>query len=129
MIWIFIDTHERGTVVYGVLGQPSKIRSYAGRGNLLIHKLSQLIQRQDISKLSGVCVVQGPGPFSSIRIGVLIANILARSLSLPLYPVTVDQTLDHESLHAFLMHGKIKSVKYVAPEYDQDPNITLPKAV
>lgn len=44
-----------------------------------------------IEDLSGIAVTQGPGPFTSLRIGVATANALAISLKIPLYSLPTFQ--------------------------------------
>lgn len=56
----------------------------------LLPTISRLIKKtkHDWSKLSGIIVVSGPGPFSALRIGVATANALAFALKLPLYEMS-----------------------------------------
>ncbi len=81
------------------------------------------------AKIEGVLVVAGPGTFSSIRTGVLYANLIARLLAIPLIECSAEETVPGQFaqiIEAYLA-GKRSSVTYVAPIYDREPNITLPR--
>ncbi len=59
----------------------------AGRqlSDTLLLKISQLLRDNNISTkdLKAVIVYQGPGSFTGLRIGILIANAIAYSLDIP----------------------------------------------
>jgi|SRR5688572_15521671 len=131
MSWLFLDTHAPGEARFAVLEEGSlpKIISIQGRTVGLLPKLAKTLGTKGIKKLQGVCVVAGPGSFSSVRAGVLDANMIARLLKLPLVGVTVDEASDLPILShkLFATHHSIKLAPYVAPIYDKEPNITIPK--
>lgn len=84
-------------------------------------------ERARLEACEGICVVAGPGSFSSIRIGVLYANLLSRLLRLQLVGVSVEEAADRNALVERLKtHAPSPSV-YVAPVYDMEPNITIPR--
>jgi tRNA A37 threonylcarbamoyladenosine modification protein TsaB len=78
-------------------------------------------------KTKGVCVVSGPGTFSLIRSGVLVANLLARLLNKPLVGIESSKASNLELLASTLDSMRLPPNAYVAPVYDREPNITLPK--
>ncbi|MCC7523067.1 hypothetical protein IT407_04720 [Candidatus Uhrbacteria bacterium] len=124
--WLFLDTHAPGQSRFAFFeeGKPIKQVQIEGRASALLPRLAKSLK----PNLAGVCVVAGPGSFSSVRAGVLQANLIARLLKLPLVGVTVDEALDLDALHAELRDTRLKlSVPYVAPIYDKEPNITVPK--
>jgi len=131
MAWLFLDTHAPGQAHFAILEEASlpKITSVEGRTVGLLPKLSKVLGTKGLKKLEGVCVVAGPGSFSSVRAGVLDANMIARLLKIPLVGVTVDEAADLPILShkLFAMHHSIKLADYVAPIYDKEPNITIPK--
>lgn len=55
----------------------------------LLSNISILLKKVHISfqDLNRIIVVKGPGPFSSVRIGVTVANTLAYALRIPLYSI------------------------------------------
>ncbi len=127
--WVFIDTHMPRRSRLGWLkeaGRPS-VRTYQGRPPLLLKQLFKDRARLEIS--AGICVVAGPGSFSSIRIGVLYANLLARLLRKPLRGIRVEEAVDLNAVYTQCIEDGKASTVYVAPIYDAEPNITLPKSV
>lgn len=127
MDWLFIDTHARGTCHLGWLGSGVvDVRDFEGQtGDLLVYLAKWWPKWRQ--KIKGVCVVAGPGSFSAVRGGVLLANMLSRLTNLPLVGVKVAQADDLASLARDLTAGKLSAVNYVAPEYDAAPNITQAK--
>lgn len=82
-----------------------------------------------LNKLRGIGVVVGPGGFTSVRIGVAVANAFAYSLNLPIIGLKLSDFSDDKELVAKVFE-KIKTVKpakLVLPFYDREPNITMPK--
>lgn len=125
-VWLFLDTHKPGFSRFAWLekGKPVRTVSIDGRASALLPRLA----KSWVKHIAGVCVVAGPGSFSSVRAGVLQANLISRLLNVPLVGVTVDQVHDLPVLAARLMSGHIAAAAYVAPIYDQEPNITIPKS-
>lgn len=70
-------------------------------------------------------MVAGPGTFSSVRTGVLQANLLARLLRVPLVGVLAEEARDLPKLSERLWSGNLAAATYVAPLYDAEPNITV----
>lgn len=126
MAWLFIDTHEQGRVRLAWLdaGRVEKRVEKEGRASVLLPLIAKDLEKK---KLSGVAVVAGPGSFSAVRGGVLDANLIARLKGIPLVPVEPSAWHDLEGLASRIQSGEISTSDYVAPMYDQEPNITLPK--
>lgn len=125
MSWLYIDTHESGVLRFALLkkGGKAKLRSLLGRGQKLLPKISPYLD-----ELEGVFCVAGPGSFSAIRIGVLDANLIARLKKIPLVGLEFhgdQETLD-KAQQKLDTNGFI-ATEYLAPIYDAEPNITLPK--
>lgn len=125
--WIFLDTARAGTFRVGVLGKVVNVKEHTGRSNKILPALEKRISPERLRGAAGVCVVSGPGSFSAVRTGTLVANLLARGLKLPLYGVEVAEAEDLERLSERLVAGEIPSSGYVAPVYDAEPNITMPR--
>jgi len=124
MSWLFIDTHQSGQYRVGWLGKEVNVKTYTGRASGLLLKLPSLAKVKCEAK--GVCVVAGPGSFSSVRTGVLYANLLSRLLKVPLVGISVDDSSDLKATSYKLQASD--SVSYVSPIYDAEPNITLPRS-
>jgi tRNA threonylcarbamoyladenosine biosynthesis protein TsaB len=80
-------------------------------------------------QLIGIMVVSGPGPFTSIRIGVTIANTLAFALKIPVADSIIENKANNLELikTGWQKLKKAKIGKYCRPFYDQEPNITIAK--
>lgn len=116
MAWLFIDTHEAGRVrlAWTENGNILKQTEKEGRASVLLPLIAKDMKR---FKIEGVGVVAGPGSFSAVRGGVLDANMIARLLNVPLLSFEVGEAFDPTRA----------PVEYVAPVYDKEPNITIPK--
>jgi len=108
---------------------PGKIRVAAGTGrsNAYLPALARVAKEGAWASVDGICVVQGPGSFTAVRTGVLIANLLARVRRKPLIGVAAEDAQDLDSLAERIAQGLFPLSGYVAPAYDAEPNITLPK--
>ena len=127
-MWLFLDTSERGRVRYALIPRDGSIRIFnraIERGKALA-SLASFLAPKKAKTLAGICVVEGPGSFSNIRVGVLTANLLSRLLRKSLFSLKKEQSNDLEALRDALASGRLRSRSYVAPVYDQEPNITCP---
>ncbi|OGY45400.1 MAG: tRNA (adenosine(37)-N6)-threonylcarbamoyltransferase complex dimerization subunit type 1 TsaB [Candidatus Buchananbacteria bacterium RIFCSPHIGHO2_01_FULL_44_11] len=80
-------------------------------------------------KLRGIIVALGPGPFTALRIGIVIANTLSYALQIPAAGVKLTglETED-DFIQAGLAELKGKrGVSILTPFYGQPPNITKSK--
>ncbi len=81
-------------------------------------------------QLRGVVVLSGPGQFSFLRSGIIIANTFAWVLNIPIVDVYGDE---FSSEREFIDLGlkKISKAKKkflpIVPGYGKEPNITIPK--
>ena len=116
MAWLFLDTHESGRVRLSWMEGTKTLKTVEkeGRASLLLPLIAKDMKR---FKIEGVGVVAGPGSFSAVRGGVLDANMIARLLNVPLISFEVGEAFDPTRA----------PVEYVAPIYDQEPNITVPR--
>lgn len=103
------------------------------RADLLKH-IHALLMRGTITpqNLSGVVVLSGPGQFSFLRAGIIIANSFAWALHIPVVGVYGDQGMTREQ---FIAQGLKKlsqsksAFRAVVPEYGKEPNITKPRSL
>lgn len=126
--YFFIDTRSRDAARFGWLDEKggSKLWPTQPGSSGLISSVSLKVKQKDLAKAQGICVVAGPGSFSSIRTGTLVANLLARIYKLPLIAVEASEVDDLETLASSL--NKRRPISYAAPIYDQEPNITMKKS-
>lgn len=128
--WLFIDSSTAGTYRFGVFEDARQhMHQRAGRTQGLLSALEKEIGRDVLSTVDGICVVSGPGSFSAVRAGVLVANLLARLFQKPLVGVRVDDAMDLARLAHDLERGVHSAVRFVDSLYDAEPNITLPKTL
>lgn len=126
MSWLFIDTSRPDRFRFGALASAdAKIATVHGRSNRLLPALSRRFSFSELRALHGICVVHGPGAFSSVRGGVLAANLLSRLLKMPLVGVHADDADDLKTLASRLESGRIAPGSYVMPTYISEPNITV----
>lgn len=126
MPWLFIDTTRPDGFRFGLLSE-SRVRVFAitGRSHTLLPSLTKHFSRSDLSSAQGICVVHGPGSFSSVRGGVLVANLLSRFFRKPLVGIESHDGQDLKRLVRELSAGIWPVSAYVMPTYDSEPNITL----
>jgi tRNA A37 threonylcarbamoyladenosine modification protein TsaB len=124
MRFLFIDTSEMGKVRIGIL--PS-VMSFKSRSGSLLPLIAKKIGLAKLKSADGICVVSGPGSFSSVRAGVLVANVLSHVLGKPLYGITVSEAEDLDALVARLEKKSVPAAQFVAPVYNAEPNITVKK--
>ena len=124
--WLFIDTSDRSRVRLAHLPEDGEIIEWVSEGlrQPFLERLSAHISPEEIRELDGICVTAGPGSFSSIRSGVLVANLLSRLYSISLYGVSVEQSESLYGLRDMLRAHTIVPSEYIAPIYDAEPNIT-----
>lgn len=131
MSWIFLDTSERGCLRAGFLPSSGGVSVDVREGSRfsLLKEIGDILSLEDVRRAKGVCVVSGPGSFSAIRGGVLVANLLSRLYHIPLYGVEKSAAMDLSLLRNRLFAGEVVSSPYVSPVYDSEPNITQASVV
>ncbi len=131
---LVINTAEKGKIIIGlkekgrIFWQEQKIQYHesekllAGVDKFLKSKKGQL------NDLKGIMVVIGPGGFTSLRVGVIIANTLAFALKIP---VAGFKQTEFKNKKDLVKKGikKLKNSKgrMVLPFYGKEPHITKPK--
>lgn len=95
----------------------------------LLVGIEEILKKEKIkiSQLKGIVVVKGPGGFTSLRIGVAVANALGYASAIPVAGVMADEFFSVEDLITLSL-TKIKKAKKgspVLPEYGREPNINL----
>jgi tRNA A37 threonylcarbamoyladenosine modification protein TsaB len=81
-----------------------------------------------LAQLKGIIAVSGPGPFTSLRIAVAVANTLSFVLKIPVVGIINDDLIDNEIIKRGINNfSKVKQGNYIYPFYNQEPNITISK--
>lgn len=100
------------------------------RANVLKEIDTLLIQQGVLTKdLKGVCVITGPGHFSYLRTGIVIANTFGYILSVPVTGIRLDEFENEQDLFTKGTHSLEQGTTFapVMAEYGQEPNITKAK--
>ncbi|MDP4000356.1 MAG: tRNA (adenosine(37)-N6)-threonylcarbamoyltransferase complex dimerization subunit type 1 TsaB [bacterium] len=134
-VFLLIDTADEPAVI--ALATARKVlaeSTLADRKRLSEELLSRIdwLCAESGTKLAGLSaigIVNGPGPFTALRIGTAVANALGYAHKLPLVPV------DRETAPSLLAFAKLVAerlqkrdvVKAVLPNYGREPTITPPK--
>lgn len=111
------------------------------QSELLLKTISELLKKNKnkLNDVKGIIVVQGPGYFSALRIGITTANSLAYSLNKPVVGVILKKSWQRfkdetklekvftEGLKLIKRNKKFQMKSIVKPFYGAEPNITAKK--
>ena len=81
---------------------------------------------QKITAIEAIGIVDGPGSFSSLRIGLTVANTLAWSLAIPIVDIHGDEFGSRDELYQLTLERLSNSNNHkqsVLPVYGKEPNI------
>jgi hypothetical protein len=85
--------------------------------------------KKEIEGIGGIAVVSGPGSFTAVRGGVVMANVLGNLLKVPVIGIKREEFKDEVEFlkigYGKMMEGKGERI--VLPAYGKEPNITKPK--
>ncbi|MEK7159137.1 MAG: hypothetical protein AAB575_01645 [Patescibacteria group bacterium] len=109
------------------------VRKEYRHAELLLREIDRLIRK---SKINNIFVVQGPGAFSALRIGLAVGNALAYGWSARIVGIEIKEEWnnlsENDRLNKIwqagikqLMKVKNKKLKFVEPVYGREPNITM----
>ena len=98
MYVLFIDTHyinlhlalfKDGVVIDEVLKKEGKLSDY------FVSSIQELLEKEKITfeDLSGIIIVNGPGSFTGVRIGVVVAKLISYTKHIPLKTISYLQAL------------------------------------
>ena len=131
MGWLSIDTRVNGhSVLSWIEGERIETVQVEGKAARALGVIARLTKDRT-EKIEGVLIASGPGTFSSIRTGVLYANLYARLLKIPLLEVEEAEAFPGRYVEIMKEYrvGKRLASPYVAPIYDREPNITVPRTI
>ena len=100
---LFIDTHDELITVSFVLGNDVFTKEIISESHSthLLPLIDEMLKEKNIklNDLNKIVVVNGPGSFTGIRIGVTVAKTISYSLNIPIYTIS--------SLKAYLVSSDI----------------------
>ena len=117
-----------GLVDKGELVAKKKFQAQYQQAEKLLVEIDKLLSKQTckLASLQAIAVVNGPGPFTALRIGVVTANTLAWALKVPVVGIKLPEFKNIDEL-VKISEKKIKKAKVgaiVEPFYGKEPNIT-----
>ena len=135
---LYIDTTNGTHIVIALSDKDNivarrKLKAQHRQAEKLLPAIDKLISKVhknvDLTSLTGIVVVSGPGPFTATRIGVTTANALAYGLNIKIMSLRAD---DFDSTADMVVKGsqKLKKAKLggvIEPFYEREPNITISK--
>lgn len=118
--------------IVGVLVSRITQKTAFDQSRRILPSIEKILQKKKVSlkKLTGIVVVNGPGGFTSLRVGVTTANALGYGLGIPV--VGLSHT-DHGDLADITKQGakelreKRTKQSIAIPQYGSEPTITKPK--
>ncbi len=131
MYALFIDTHS-SLITVGLINKDNCfINEYEGNNShsqFLLTMIKNILDDNNCKKedLEEIIVVNGPGSFTGIRIGLTAAKTMAYTLNIPVKPIS--------SLYAYLISSNINSDKacviedtkgYYISALDKDDNVII----
>ena len=128
---MYIDTNSVEQMEVGLIrgGKIKKriIREQYRHAEKLLPSVISLLasQKATSSDLRGIAVVSGPGSFSSLRVGVTLANTFAYALRIPIIGLESGMEISAKEIEKKIT--KKKKIAFVLPKYGKEPNITKKK--
>lgn len=125
--------HNKTTIVLdeGGLFYSRSFSSGFGEKDKLLKEINLFLKKKNttIKDLRGIGVVLGSGPFTALRMGVVIANTLGYALNLKTAGIKLAEfKSEKEMVEKFRSRfKKSKGFKILEPFYGRPPNITKPK--
>jgi tRNA threonylcarbamoyladenosine biosynthesis protein TsaB len=94
--------------------------------NTILLKIDELLSANNVKKneLTGICIYEGPGSFTGLRIGFGIANALSYALNIPVAAAAGDNWIADSLSNLINQAGYSQSV---FPEYGGQAHITQPR--
>jgi len=132
MYLIINTTDDKKTEVILAKGEDGfKIKTVDGerrQSEKLLLTIEKILKenKTSLAKIKGIGVVSGPGGFTSVRIGVVVANSLAYALGKEVYGLKLSEFKNYNELveKVFKAFKNNKAKKIVLPYYDKEPNIS-----
>lgn len=133
---LLINTAQQNQTTIGLIKSSSFIAkktwtSKFHQSEKLLPEIDKLFKKgkNNLTQLKGIIVVNGPGSFSAVRIGVSTANALSYALKIPAAAVKLTE---FESLDELIKIGekrlkRVKQPQIIEPFYSKEPNITKSK--
>ncbi|MAF13936.1 MAG: tRNA (adenosine(37)-N6)-threonylcarbamoyltransferase complex dimerization subunit type 1 TsaB [Parcubacteria group bacterium] len=136
---LIIHTADLEKVFIGLVSKSKLVSSKTFKAKYqqaekLLPQIDKLIKEAGykLKDLKGIAVVNGPGPFTALRIGVVTANTLSWALKITVTAVRLSEFKDLSDL-VKVASSRLKKAQQrkkgttVKPFYGKQPNITIKK--
>ncbi len=132
---LYINTTERDFIKFALIdnksiGLNNPILSIKNVGNKqsenMIFLLNKFLKskRIKLNNISKIVVNRGPGSFTSVRVGVVLANTLSYSLKIPV--IGVDSFTPEKKEDYLELLKQSSKEEFIKPFYYKEANITKP---
>lgn len=132
---LYINTTERDFIKFALIdnksiGLNNPILSIKNVGNKqsenMIFLLNKFLKskRIKLNNISKIVVNRGPGSFTSVRVGVVLANTLSYSLKIPV--IGVDSFIPEKKEDYLELLKQSSKEEFIKPFYYKEANITKP---
>lgn len=127
---LYINTTERDFLKFALIDKSEVFLSINNIGNKqsenMIFLLNKFLKsrRIKLTSLTKIIVNRGPGSFTSVRIGVVLANTLSYSLKIPIIAVDNFSPIKKEDYLELLSHDSKE--EFIKPFYYKEAHITMP---
>lgn len=134
-MFLLIDTTHNEYLTVGLLQKNKFVKIKASckykQSEKLLFFVDRLIKKNKVKlkDIKGILAINGPGGFTTVRIGIATSNALAFALGIKIASL---KATDFENDDELLKKGlealeKAKKGNIIVPFYDKEPNITKPK--
>ncbi len=128
-VYLIIDASDGQSIKIGLANRRSiidfqELKLIKPSGAQCLRGIDRLVKQSRINRnaLKGLLVVQGTGPFTAVRTGVVLVNALVASLDIPGAGAKSDVW---SNFSKYLL--KLNNKQSIKPKYGRPPNITYPK--
>lgn len=107
-----------------------EIKIKGGQAEKIISELNKFLNEHkvDIDEIEGIVAITGPGKFTSLRVGVSMANAMAFSLNIPVVGISLNQANALRDMFSVSEYKLKKTGEHIiVPFYGQEPHITVNK--
>lgn len=124
ILWIRTDQPDAVIVLTDNASVFGEHTWYAHRelSTTILTEISKIItgKKLNLDDLTQICVYEGPGSFTGLRIGITVANTLSFALSIPVYAVGESQWKDKKTIIQ-------NPTRFASPLYGAEATITKQK--
>lgn len=133
-MYLYIDCALPECVIFA-FGDLSRMKAFRRASyrqeekRALLEDIAQVLKKakSSVRDLEGIVVVEGPGQFSFLRTGIVIANTLGFACEIPVLGVPAEERSKEDIQKLFKQLVRRKKFRPIVPLYGREPNITTKK--